>query len=76
MDFEKIYETIAKKHGVSVQEVKTEMELALQMAWESGKTNSEAEGKQKKISPNGEVPTAEDFIRFMTDKIIMDQSET
>ena len=74
MDFEKICETIAKKHGVSVQEVKEEMGTALKMAWDSKEKGLDVEERQKEISPNGEVPTAEDFVRFMRDKIMADQN--
>ena len=74
MDFEKIYETIAKKHGVSVQDVKAEMEVALQIAWKSRQKCSDVEEKQKRISPDGEVPTTEAVIRFITEKAIADQS--
>ena len=73
MDFEKICETIAKKHGVSVQAVKEEMGTALKMAWGNQDNDSDVKEKQREVSPNGEVPTAEDFVRFMMDKIMTDQ---
>ena len=60
---EKMYKAIAKKYGVSVEEVKREMQKAIDAAYLF--PNYEVE----KIPHKGETPTIDEFIKNAVDKI-------
>jgi len=60
---EKIYKKIAKKYGVSVEDVKRDMQIAIDAAYVF--PNTEAE----KIPKKGEVPTIDEFIGFLVGQI-------
>ena len=62
--FMRMLEQIAKQHGVSIFEVKAEMEKAIDEAWNNGKPNAEF----SKTFPNGK-PTIEEFIATLVNKI-------
>ena len=63
MSMRKIYRKIAKKYGVSVQEVKTEMQSAINAAY---RNNPEV---VKRIPRKGEIPIPGEFIGYAADKI-------
>jgi len=58
-----IYKEIAKKYGVSVMEVKKEMQAAINAAYIS--PTSEAEN----VPRNNEIPIIEEFIDYAVGKI-------
>ena len=60
---EKIYKDIAKKYGVSVEEVKREMQKAIDAAYLF--PNDEA----KKVPRKGDAPTIDEFVTYAVDKI-------
>ena len=60
---EKVYEHVAKKYGVTVAEVKAEMQAALNVTFEN--PNHPAQ----RIPRKGAVPTIEEFINFAVDEI-------
>lgn len=64
MNAEKIYRAIAKRHTVSVEDVKREIELAVKEAWsDSDKTVKNLE-MQRRISTDGSIPKVEDVVKF------------
>ena len=69
MSMRKIYREVAKKHGVSVKEVKEEMQKALDHAY----TNTPDDGVtgvcQKQVPSKGEIPTPEEFIKYAANKV-------
>ena len=67
MDIQKIYEEVAKKYGVTAEEVKREMQMALEAAWENPRNTEEVKRKQQEITPNGEIPTPEQVITHCID---------
>jgi len=69
-NFLKIIEEIAEKNGVSVFEVKKEMEIALEAAWNN--PDEKAREQQRKTFPNGK-PSAEEFF-FAVLKKLLDES--
>ncbi len=73
MDFDRIYEMIAQKYGITRQEVKDEMNKALIIAWENENKSIAVEGKQRELSPSGETPTPEDFIGYIANNILYEQ---
>lgn len=61
-----IYRKIAKQHGVSVAEVKSEMQAAVDAAWNNPNKTPEQAALQKKFAPDGSAPSADDFIRAVS----------
>ena len=53
MNINNIYQAVAKKYGVSVEEVKRDIEAALQAAWEPTSADKAVKARQKQISPDG-----------------------
>lgn len=73
MNKKKLYKEIAKKHGVTWQEVRADMESALQQAYENPNSNILNLIRQNEVEKKGEIPTPEEFIRFGTQKILTEQ---
>jgi len=60
----KLIEQIALKNGVTPEEVECEIKEAIQMAMLNRDATPESKALWEKLSPNGEEPTVEDFIKF------------
>ena len=70
MKMKKIRKRIAKENGVTVEEVREEMQKAITEAWK----NPPADGGvtaayQRKVPCKGEVPTPEELIRYAAAEI-------
>lgn len=69
MSMRKIYRKVAKKHGVSVKEVKEEMQKALDYAYTNTPDDEITEAYQKQVPSKGEIPTPDEFIKYAAKKI-------
>lgn len=69
MSMRSIYRKIAKKHGVSVTEVKRDIQSAIDYAYKKTDKSVHEKRMQESFSYKGEVPTAEEFIEAVADKI-------
>lgn len=56
---------IARKYGVSEKEVEIDMQEAIREGMERASRDAATERLWKQISPNGEVPTIEEFLYFV-----------
>ncbi|MDE6902687.1 MAG: terpene synthase/cyclase family protein [Lachnospiraceae bacterium] len=70
MRMEKILKQIAREHGVTVKEVREEMQKAITEAW----TNPPGDGgvtaaHQRRVPCKGEIPTPEELIRYAAAEI-------
>ncbi len=63
MKMRSIYRKIAKKHGVSVSEVKCEMKAAIDYAYKQNDKSESEKVIQESISSNGEEPNTDEFIK-------------
>lgn len=69
MSMRKIYRKVAKKHGVTVTEVKRDMQAAIDCAYrKSNKTEAE-KSIQKRVQTQGEIPTTEELICFLANEV-------
>lgn len=68
MDLRKIYREVAKQNGVTVEEVKREMQEAIDAAYNSPYNNDITRAYQDKIPRKGKVPTVDEFILYMADR--------
>lgn len=64
--FSQLLEEIAKQYGVSMSEVRADMEKLIDEAWDNADETARAE--QRKLFPNGK-PTIEEFIVEMAKKV-------
>lgn len=65
----KIYRKIAKAHGVSVKEVKTEMQSAINHAYNNTPNDGITKAYQNQIPRKGSIPTSEEFISYAVNKM-------
>ncbi|MEA4992215.1 MAG: sporulation initiation factor Spo0A C-terminal domain-containing protein [Oscillibacter sp.] len=59
----KIYRQLAKKHGVTTEEIRRDMQSALNAAYENPARTPETVRAQSTVLRGDEVPTPEEFIR-------------
>ncbi len=68
MGMRKIYRKIARQNGVTVEEVKRDMQSAINEAYSDPKNNHVIKAYQDKVPRKGEVPTVEEFIHYAANK--------
>ncbi len=68
MSNRKIYRKVAKAHGVSVKEVKTEMQAAINDAYSNPFSNDITRAYQNKVPRKESIPTSEEFISYAVNK--------
>ncbi len=70
MGMRKIFRKIARENGISVKEVKEEMQEAIAYAYKNPPDDSGVTvACQKKVPCKGEIPTPEEFIRYAVEEI-------
>lgn len=62
----KLYRKVAKRHGVTVAEVKTEIQAAIEAA---SQIPVGAEPQQRLVPVAAKVPTAEEFILYAVQQV-------
>jgi hypothetical protein len=62
------YREIAKKYGVTINEVETEIAQCIRAAWQAPQGSSTKE-LQLKLFPDGKIPANEEFIRKIAENI-------
>lgn len=73
MSMRSVYRKIARKNGVSVQEVKDEMQKAINEAWNNPNKTKEAAFMQAQFGANGQTPTSEEFIKSVSKAVKRNQ---
>lgn len=70
MDINKILGQVAEADGVSIEEVKKEMQAAISAAYQNPSDDGGiTEARQKEVPCRGEIPTPEEFIRYAAWKL-------
>lgn len=70
MDINKILGQVAEADGVSIEEVKKEMQAAISAAYQNPSDDGgRTEARQKEVPCRGEIPTPEEFIRYAAWKL-------
>ena len=70
MSMRKIYRELAKKHGVSVKEVREDMQAALTEAYTDPLNNNAiTKAYQNRVPRQGEIPTPEEAVRYLAGKV-------
>ncbi len=67
MDLQKVLEEVARNHGITVEEVRREMQQALDTAWEQPAETPIGESRRKELSPDHTAPGPEQFIQYIVD---------
>ena len=68
MNMKKILKKVARANGVTVKEVETEIQKAINEAWKNPPDDVTV-SYQRRVPCTGEIPTPDEFIRFMADEI-------
>lgn len=69
MSMRKVYRQIAKKHGVSVADVKRDMQEALNYAYNNTPNDGVTGAYQNQVPRKGEIPTPDEFIRYAAKEV-------
>lgn len=70
----KIYREIAKQNGVSVKEVKQEIQKMIEDAWGNPPNDGGViEAYQRQVPCKGEIPTPDELIRYVAAKVQQDK---
>ena len=74
MNMRKIYRQIAKEHGVTVAEVKRDMQEAISAAYQNPPDDGGVTAAwQRQVPHRGETPTPEEVIRYASSKVKKEQ---
>lgn len=68
MSMRKVYRKVARKYGVTVEEVKREMQSAIDETYNNSDNNDITKAYQNKVPREGEIPTVDEFIRYASNK--------
>lgn len=74
MRMRSLYRKIAKNNGVSVTEVITEMQAAIDHAYQNPNRSESEMAKQRSFPFRGEIPTSEELIHFIAREVREKQS--
>lgn len=70
MSMRKIYRKVAKRYGVSVAEVKKEMQAAITDAYTNPLNDNEiTKAYQRRVPSKGEIPTPDELIRYASEQL-------
>ncbi len=69
MNMDDIYRKIAKEHGVTVAEVKKEIQAAIDCAYNNPDKTTQERMMQARIPHSGETPTVEELIAHVIRQI-------
>lgn len=69
MNMRNIYRKVAKEHGVTVAEVKREMQAAIDHVYKKIDKSESEKIMQESIPSKGGIPTTEEFIKSLAHKI-------
>lgn len=69
MNMRSIYRKVAKRHGVSVAEVRKDMQAAIDYAYQKSDKSESEKMMQKSIPRKEKIPTAEEFIKAVAHTI-------
>lgn len=69
MSMRSIYRKIAREHGVSVAEVKHDMQIAINTAYDNPPDDGVIKAYQNRIPRKSDIPTIEEFIRYTVKEV-------
>lgn len=69
MNMEKIYRKVAQKYGVSVAEVKKDIQEAINAAYQNPPEDGVTRAWQNRVTRKGVIPTSDEFIRYAAEEI-------
>ena len=69
MNLDEIYSKIAKEHGITVAEIKKEIQVAIDCAYNDPEKTMQEQIVQARIPHSGETPTVEELIAHVIRQI-------
>lgn len=64
MSLRKVYRKIAREHGVTPAEVKQDMQIAIDHAYQNTPNDGITGAYQRRVPRRGEIPTTDEFIKY------------
>lgn len=65
---DKTIQRVANKYGITPKQVRTEIDNMIKEAMKNRNNTPVSQALWNELSPNGEVPSAEEFLLFVTTK--------
>ena len=75
IDYQAIYEKLAKQNGVTPQQVREDMAQAIRQAYENPK-DEETKWFQKQVPCKGQIPTPEEMMDFVSQCCSENENQT
>lgn len=75
IDYQAIYEKLAKQNGVTPQQVREDMAQAIRQAYENPK-DEQTKWFQKQVPCKGQIPTPEEMMDFVSQCCSEDENQT
>lgn len=69
MSMRKVYRKVAKKYGISVAEVKKEIQAVINDAYLNTPDDGITGAYQNRVPYKGDVPTPDEIIRYCSDQL-------
>ncbi len=69
MSMRSLYRKVARNHGVSMEEVKRDMQAAITCAYQKSDKSERERAAQASVPHKGDVPDAEELIYYVAAKI-------
>ena len=76
MSMRNVYRQVAKANGISVAEMKKQMQSALDYAYTNADDNSDIKLNQQKISSKNRIPTPDEVIQYAKIKVKNDIAQS
>ena len=76
MSMRNVYRQVAKANGISVAEMKKQMQSALDYAHTNADNNSDIKFNQQKISSKNRIPTPDEVIQYAKIKVKNDIAQS
>jgi len=73
MGMRDVYRKVAEKHGVSIEEVKRDMQLAIDETYKNPKNSELIKKIKDQIQCEEEKPTVEEFVLYIANMVRNDQ---
>lgn len=76
MGMSRVYKKVARANGVTVKEVKREIQTVINSAWTDPINNNEiTRAYQSRVPSKGKIPTPNELIRFAVSELRKEEGE-
>ncbi len=69
MSMRSVYRKIARQNGITIKELRAEMQDMINAAWTNPQNNGVMRAYQSQVHSKGEIPTPDEVIRYVACKV-------